>query len=117
MRSILGVEVSIKDVDVLFEQLDTDSSGNIDPEELLAALTSLKDTAARITAADNATKSEGSVLRERAARVLEAAESTKESEEADAALKAAIQARTPEARLGSVLLTRNVKADIMFVSR
>ena len=117
VRSILGGEVNIKDVDSLFGQLDTDSSGNIDPEELLDALNSLKVAAESLAAADNASKSKGTVQRERAAQVREAAHSAKASEEADAALKAAIQARTPEARLGTVLMTRNVKADIMCASR
>ena len=75
-RNLLGQNVDIKEVDALFEELDSDHSGKLDRDELNVALTQLKKEAMGAAKSETTMMAEANAKKERAAQALEVAEAT-----------------------------------------
>ena len=108
VRSILN-KTDAKDIDALFERLDSDKGGTLDVEELKAALWKLQDASARAAKDQVARDARATFYRERAALADTAATCTGTWEQAREDLKVMQGSRSLAARLGALLTETKVK--------
>ena len=103
-----------KEVDALFESLDDDKGGTLDIEELSKALFKFRQATANLEQQIQDTRSAAQLLHKRSEQCMSAAQTTRDAEQADARLEELRNNKSCGARLGAMLVQRNLKvADLV----
>lgn len=109
-------QANAKDVDALFDKFDDDHGGSLDVAELKKALKALKDSAVDAARSEAETRELMAQLQARVEQARQVMSKTKASEEAEIKLEALRNNKSVGARLGQLLVTRNLKVTDLIVS-
>ena len=107
---------NIVEVDALFGELDDDGGGTLDVGELKAAFKKLQQEVAKNSELAGDVRSKVAVLRERAAAVEAVADVTELAEKAEARLAEIRDNVSVHAKLGALIIKRNLKIDATFLA-
>ena len=100
---------SAKEVDALFQRLDDDGGGTLDLAELKSAMRRFRDASDRVVHETEQIHREAAQMRERAAQISKVLEATRASEQADMRLEQLRSRKSAGAKLGTILVSRNLK--------
>lgn len=110
VRKMLGNDVDVREVDSLFEELDSDKSGAIDINELKVALTQLKEAASGAIRSEQLKVAAAKEHRERAAQAQEVAEATALVEQTADEISTLRDSRSISAQFFRAMQKKNLKA-------
>jgi hypothetical protein len=104
-----AIKAPVPQIDQLFESLDEDRGGSLDPVEMRAALKKLQDAAAEAKSSASAVIARAGLLRDRAAAARKAAEATLACESAEEEILRLKSNSSLDARLGALLAAKAMK--------
>lgn len=102
-------KIDVKAIDGLFSSLDDDGSGNLDVDEMKAALRRIQVETARARAEESSVQQQVGALRAKAAAVREIAETTAALENAVDVLNGANMNKDVAAKLGQKMIQKKIK--------